>query len=181
MLLRGRGDELGALPGNSGRGRALHAVGVDQLITMPPLPDLYDDGSGTGRSAVDVWVLLPKLYDQYQSNVQYVQGKGDKTWSYNCCEQDDYSPKWLLDFDPINYRVQPGFINESLGLNGLLYWRVDWWTSDPWNNVQAGWACPGRGCWSIRARRWGWRGKWCRRCGSSIYATAWTIMTMSSC
>ncbi len=132
-------------PGIQAWGARLHAAGVDQLITMPPLPDLYDDGSGTGRSAVDVWVLLPKLYDQYQSNVQYVQGKGDKTWSYNCCEQDDYSPKWLLDFDPINYRVQPGFINESLGLNGLLYWRVDWWTSDPWNNVQAWVGLPGEG------------------------------------
>ncbi len=31
--------------------------------------------------------------------------------------------------------MQPGFINESLGLNGLLYWRVDNWSSDPWNNV----------------------------------------------
>jgi len=126
-------------------GRNLHSAGVDQLITMSPVPALYDDGSGTGRSAVDVWVMLPKMYDASRSYVQYVQQKGDKTWSYNCLQQDDYSPKWLLDYAPINYRIQPGFINQTLGLNGLLYWRVDWWTSDPYNNVQAWSGMPGEG------------------------------------
>jgi hypothetical protein len=119
-------------PGIKAWARAFHAAGVDQLITMVPVPELYDDGSGTGRSAVDDWVLLPKQYDQYRANVLSVQQKGDKVWSYNCTQQDDYSPKWLLDYAPVNYRLQPGFINQSLGLVGLLYWRVDWWTADPW-------------------------------------------------
>jgi len=30
--------------------------------------------------------------------------------------------------------LQPGFISQSLGLTGLLYWRVDDFTADPWNN-----------------------------------------------
>ncbi len=126
-------------------GRALHGAGVDQLITMAPNPGLFDDGSGTGRSAVDDWVMLPKMYDGARSYVLQAQQKGDKAWSYNCLQQDDYSPKWLIDFAPINYRIQPGFINQSLGLVGLLYWRVDWWTSDPWNNVQAWPGYPGEG------------------------------------
>ena len=46
-----------------------------------------------------------------------------------------YSPKWEIDFAPINFRIQPGFINQSLNLNGLLTWRVDLWASDAWNNV----------------------------------------------
>ena len=126
-------------------GRAFHAAGVDQLITMVPVPELYDDGSGTGRSAVDDWVLLPKQYDAYQSNVLYVQQKGDKVWSYNCTQQDDYSPKWLLDYAPINYRIQPGFINQSLGLVGLLYWRVDWWNVNPWTGAYPWPYLPGEG------------------------------------
>jgi len=125
--------------------RAFHAAGVDQLITMVPVPELYDDGSGTGRSAVDDWVLLPKQYDAYRSNVLYVQGKGDDVWSYNCTQQDDYSPKWLLDYAPLNYRIQPGFINQSLGLVGLLYWRVDWWNADPWAGAYPWPYLPGEG------------------------------------
>jgi hypothetical protein len=49
--------------------------------------------------------------------------------------QDSYSPKWEIDFAPINYRIQPGFISENLNLTGLLYWSIDLWSSDPWTDV----------------------------------------------
>ena len=116
-------------------GYNLHQAGIDNLITMKPIPQLYDDGSGSGRSAVDIWTLLPVMYDAAVSNVQYVLAKGDKAWSYNALVQDAYSPKWEIDFSPVNFRIQPGFISQSLGLSGLLYWRVDYWSSDPWNQV----------------------------------------------
>jgi hypothetical protein len=75
------------------------------------------------------------MYNNSQSEVARVLQKGDTVWSYNTLVQDAYSPKWLIDFDPVNFRIQPGFINQSLGLSGLLYWRVDRWASDPWNNI----------------------------------------------
>src|SRR5262249_12845648 len=37
----------------------MHQAGVKNLISMSPTPALYDDGTGSGRSAVDIWVLLP--------------------------------------------------------------------------------------------------------------------------
>lgn len=118
----------------------LHKAGVDNLVTQEPVPELYDDGLHTGRSAVDVWTMLPLAYEDAQSysppRVTYVLQKGDKAWSYNDLVQDAYSPKWELDFLPINYRIQAGFINQSLGLTGLLYWSVDDWSDDPWKNPQ---------------------------------------------
>lgn len=116
--------------------RNMHQAGVANLVTMAPAPELYDDGSGTGRSAVDIWALLPRAYDAARTRVSEMLEKGDVVWSYNAGVQDDDSPKWQIDFAPINFRIQPGFINQSLGLTGLLYWRVDLWTQDPWNNVQ---------------------------------------------
>jgi hypothetical protein len=113
----------------------MHQAGIKNMVSMSPTPALYSDGSGTGRSAVDIWVLLPLMYNNAKSEVDYVLKKGDSVWSYNTLVQDAYSPKWLIDFDPINFRVQPGFINQSLNLTGLLYWRIDRFTSDPWNNV----------------------------------------------
>ena len=113
----------------------MHQAGIKNLISMSPTPALYDDGSGTGRSAVDIWVLLPLMYNNSKDRVQDVLKKGDTVWSYNTLVQDAYSPKWLIDFDPVNFRLQPGFISQSLHLSGLLYWRVDKWPSDPWNNV----------------------------------------------
>jgi hypothetical protein len=114
----------------------LHLAGVSNLVTMIPAPELYDDGSGTGRSAVDIWGLLPKMYERAPDRVAKVLQKGDKVWSYNTLVQDEYSPKWEIDFEPINYRIQPGFISQSLGLTGILYWQVDLWTQDPWHDVQ---------------------------------------------
>jgi hypothetical protein len=116
-------------------GRNMHQAGIANLISMSPTPALYSDGSGTGRSAVDIWVLLPVMYNGSKARVDEVLKKGDTVWSYNTLVQDAYSPKWLIDFDPVNFRVQPGFINQSLNLTGLLYWRIDKWPSDPWNNV----------------------------------------------
>ena len=113
----------------------LHHAGVKNMITMAPVPELLDDGSGTGRSAVDVWVVLPMTYNKSAGIVQRALRKGDSVWSYNTLVQDPYSPKWEIDFAPINFRIQPGFISQSLNLTGVLYWRVDDWSSDPWNKV----------------------------------------------
>jgi len=113
----------------------MHQAGIRNLVSMSPNPALYSDGSGSGRSAVDIWVLLPVMYNNAKSEVDHVLKKGDAVWSYNTLVQDAYSPKWEIDFDPVNFRIQPGFINQSLNLTGLLYWRIDRWTSDPWNNV----------------------------------------------
>jgi uncharacterized protein (TIGR03437 family) len=113
----------------------MHEAGINNLVTMAPNPLLFDDGSGSGRSAVDIWTMLPVSWEHSASNVALAQAKGDSIWSYNALVQDSYSPKWLIDFSPINFRIQPGFISNSLGLKGLLYWKVDGWSSDPWNQV----------------------------------------------
>ncbi len=120
--------------------------GVDNIVSQQPVAALFDDGLGTGRSAVDVWTMLPMNYDLAQltktggvPNVTYVQRKGDKVWSYNDLVQDAYSPKWELDFLPINYRIQVGFLSQSLGLKGVNYWNVVNWDppsgSDAWTSA----------------------------------------------
>jgi Domain of unknown function (DUF4091) len=129
--------------------RNVHQAGAKMLVTMIPTPDLLDDGAGKGRSAVDIWVLLPKMYKQAGPLIQQVLRKGDEVWSYNCLWQDTYSPKWEIDASPINYRIQPGFLNQSLGITGLLYWGVDRWNDDPWEDgasyKESGYTFPGEG------------------------------------
>jgi hypothetical protein len=131
-------DEVGDRPelfeGLKQWSRLADQAGLSTLVTMAPTPELFDNGNG--KSAVDIWVVTPDLYDKSPANVQAALAKGDRVWSYNALAPDDYSPKWQIDFDPMNFRVQPGFINQSLGLSGLLYWRIDLWPNDPWNNVQ---------------------------------------------
>jgi hypothetical protein len=129
--------------------RSVHAAGGKVLVTIAPTTELLDDGSGTGRSAVDIWVLLPKMDRSTHALVQQVLQKGDEVWSYNCLEQDPDSPKWEIDFSPINYRIQPGFLNQSRGMTGVLYWQIDNWKKNPWEDADSfevgGYTFPGEG------------------------------------
>ena len=115
--------------------RNLHAAGLKSLVVMPPVPQLLDEGAGSGRSAVDIWVVLPKLFEVTAPQIKEAIEKGDEVWSYNALAQDSYSPKWLINYAPINPRIQAGFLSQSLQLTGLLYWRIDRWSEDPWNDV----------------------------------------------
>jgi hypothetical protein len=129
--------------------RHLHAAGIPNLITIPPVPPLYSDGSGTGRSAVDIWTVLPEEYVRAQAKnpprITYVQQKGDAVWSYTALVQDGYSPKWEIDFLPIDYRIMTGFIDVSLQLQGILYWSVDYWSKHPWTDIERIASYPGEG------------------------------------
>lgn len=114
--------------------QVLHQAGVKQLVVMAPDEKLFDDGLGKGQSVVDIWVVLPRQFKETEKVIRKAQEKGDEVWSYNCLVQDEYSPKWQLDYSLVGYRIQPGFINYSLNFDGFLYWLVDNWNvlEDPW-------------------------------------------------
>src|SRR5581483_4504565 len=66
-------------------------------------------------------------------------GGGD-LWSYTSCNTGyGNTPEWLVDYPPINERIQAGFLNWTQGATGILYYRSDGWTSgntlNSWNNV----------------------------------------------
>lgn len=116
-------------------GYVLHQAGVKNLVTIAPRPELFDDGAGKGRSAVDIWAVLPEGYVANADAIKRAIAKGDAVWSYTTLVQDGYSPKWEIDFAPINFRIQPGLLSQSLNLTGILYWRVDLWPADPWKSA----------------------------------------------
>lgn len=112
--------------------RRLRKGGVKPLLPASVIPGLMGDSHE--NSAADIWVVLPFVYDMYEININEVMQRGEEVWSYNTLVQDSYSPKWTIDFAPVNFRIHPGFISQSLGLTGLLNWVSDYWTEDPWND-----------------------------------------------
>ena len=108
-------------------GTNMHSAGIKNLLVMTPAPELF--------GSVDIWVVLPKMYDDAGARIQQARAHGAEIWSYNTLVQDGYSPKWTIDFAPIDVRLQAGFLSQTLGLMGLLYWRIDKWNNDPWNQV----------------------------------------------
>src|SRR5882762_2011817 len=98
-------------------------------------PNLQDDGNGI-LPAIDHWVLLTSV--QQWPALPYT-GKGD-LWSYTSCNIGfGNTPEWLIDYPPINERIQAGFLDWMEGAAGVLYYRADGWTSGnaigSWDNL----------------------------------------------
>ncbi len=111
-------------------------AGVKNLVTMFPRPELYDDG--TGKSAVDTWVIYATQLMQKGAleAVQKVLAKGDEVWSYTALAAEPNAPQWALNYSAFDFRLLPGFINLRYRMTGLLYWRVDNWSENPWQTLQ---------------------------------------------
>jgi hypothetical protein len=105
-----------------------HASGVKILDTIAPVSALY--------GYVDYWTMLPA---SWPSSLSGIPGS---FWSYASCDLGNgSSPGWMIDFPPINERIQAGFLNQMEGATGLLYWRADNWTAGDaiasWSNLDA--------------------------------------------
>jgi hypothetical protein len=146
---------------------ALHAAGVANLVVGAPDPRLLAD-AGRGRPAVDVWAVGPAAYHAATERVRAAVAGGAEVWATTALGGADGSPAWLLDRPPIAYRLLPGYVSQSLGLKGLLYWAATTGrpTPGPTSSTARATGRPGpaRGCWSTPAPRRGPRA-WCRRSG----------------
>jgi hypothetical protein len=105
------------------------------MLFMYPIDELM--GPDLNHTAADIWVVLPRHYDQSRTHIEtLIDHPNTEVWSYNPLVQEGYSPKYTIDFLPINSRILQGFINQSLGLTGTQFWLVDYWTNDPWDNAE---------------------------------------------
>jgi Domain of unknown function (DUF4091) len=108
---------------------------VKTILTVnAPDAKLFDDGHG--RSVVDHWVLLASM--EKWPALPFTGG-GD-LWSYTSCNTGyGNTPEWLVDYPPINERMQAGYLNWTQGATGILYYRADGWTAGnsigSWDNV----------------------------------------------
>jgi len=145
------GDELNGCPKGYEAlktvGAHLHAANraVKTILTMnAPDEKLFDDGHG--RSAIDYWVLLASM--EKWPALPFTGG-GD-LWSYTSCNTGyGNTPEWLVDYPPINERIQAGFLNWTQGASGILYYRADGWTAgntiDSWKKLDTNACGPGIG------------------------------------
>ncbi|GAB4529529.1 MAG: hypothetical protein Tsb0014_11470 [Pleurocapsa sp.] len=107
-------------------GKNIHEAGLKHLVVMTPKRDLYD--------AIDIWVVQPQMYLDAGQKIAEVKQQGDEIWFYTG-HLTEYSPQWHVDSQPINWRIAQGFIAQSLGITGVLHWRAEEWTNDPWRTV----------------------------------------------
>ena len=97
----------------------------------------------TLSGSIDHWVLL----DSHESwpTLPWT-GPGDLSSYASCNIGNGNTPEWMVDYPPINERMQAGFLNYTEQAVGILYYRADGWTAgntiDSWNHVDTT-ACGG--------------------------------------
>jgi hypothetical protein len=122
----------------------IHAAtpSIQTILTInTPDSNLYNEGDG--RTAVDHWVLLDSVGPWPPLPWS---GPGDLSSYTSCNTGAGNTPEWMVDYPPINERIQAGFLNWTQGAVAILYYRSDGWTNGntvaSWNNVNTT-ACGG--------------------------------------
>ena len=115
-------------------GALLDEAGEEFRLMVTEQPKPSNAGWGTLVGAVDIWCPIPAAFNN--SDIEARLADGDEVWIYTALSQDRFSPKWLLDHLPIEYRIYP-WLCFNYGVTGLLYWETTYWeeSDDPWTEA----------------------------------------------
>jgi hypothetical protein len=131
--------------------------GVDIRFLLTEQPAARESEWGDLNGSVNIWVPCCGTVwrDLHAVNASHAIAErlahDDEIWWYTALVQQsdewmdeqgwpatltaNYSPVWLLDYPPINYRI-PSWLNHRYGFTGLLYWATNHWlyTPDVWTD-----------------------------------------------
>ncbi|MFH1848376.1 MAG: glycoside hydrolase domain-containing protein, partial [Candidatus Omnitrophota bacterium] len=97
--------------------------GIKNLLTMTPDPEYTD---------IDIW--CPRINKFDPLSVEELKSNGKEVWTYVAGSTRPY-PNLNLDVMAIECRILP-WICWRFGLQGLLYWSVNWWVNvNPWDDA----------------------------------------------
>lgn len=123
------------------------APGVPFLVTEAPVPDRPEWGTLTGYAThFSVHGNALNRADVLEA-IRIERGKGGEITWYISCDQKFPQPNYFID-GPAMDAVMVPWITWRLGLDGILYWALDFWsqTVDPWlnpNTYLSGFFCSG--------------------------------------
>lgn len=123
------------------------APGVPFLVTEAPVPDRPEWGTLTGFAThFSVHGNALNRPDVLEA-IRIEQKKGGEITWYISCDQKFPQPNYFIDGPAMDPVLVP-WITWRLGLNGVLYWALDFWsqTVDPWlnpNTYLSGFFCSG--------------------------------------
>ena len=123
------------------------APGVPFLVTEAPVPDRPEWGPLTGFAThFSVHGNALNRRDVLEAIAAEQKKGGEITW-YISCDQKYPQPNYFIDAPAMDPVMVP-WITWRLGLNGILYWALNFWsqTVDPWLNpvtYLSGYFCSG--------------------------------------
>ncbi|MFA6609658.1 MAG: glycoside hydrolase domain-containing protein [Candidatus Omnitrophota bacterium] len=87
------------------------------------------------KGSMEVWVPLLHQYDAEKEFYASRQKEGDEVWFYTCLIPRGAYPNRFIDFSLLKTRILH-WINFRYGLTGYLHWGYNWWSKDPFSDVE---------------------------------------------
>jgi hypothetical protein len=106
---------------------------------LPGIPildavDLKQD-LGFFAGVADIWVPILGSFDQQMEKIRKHKEGGGQAWFYTCLYPQGQHLNRLIDLPLIKTRLLH-WLNFRHGFSGYLHWGGNYWSADPWNNVQ---------------------------------------------
>jgi hypothetical protein len=117
--------------------RFVHIVS-EELPGVPTLDaiSLHEDISD--QEETTIWVPELGTFDDRLDAIATHKARGGQSWYYICLAPRGKYLNRFIDFPSLKVRLLP-WVNYRYGLTGYLHWGGNFWTDQPFENVQPDW------------------------------------------
>jgi hypothetical protein len=110
----------------------------EELPGVPTIDaiSLHEDISA--QEEITIWVPKLGTFDDRPQAIATHRARGGQNWYYICLDPRGKYLNRFIDYPTLKVRLLP-WVNYRYGLTGYLHWGGNFWTDQPFENVQPDW------------------------------------------
>jgi hypothetical protein len=117
--------------------RFVHIVS-EELPGVPTLDAISLHEDIPAQEETTIWVPKLGTFDDQLDAIAAHKARGGQSWYYICLDPRGKYLNRFVDFPSLKVRLLP-WVNYRYGLTGYLHWGGNFWTDQPFENVQPDW------------------------------------------
>jgi len=117
--------------------RFVHVVS-EELPGVPTLDAISLHEEISAEEETTIWVPKLSTFDDRLEAIAAHNAHGGQSWYYICLDPRGRYLNRFIDFPTLKVRLLP-WVNYRYGLTGYLHWGGNFWTDQPFENVQPDW------------------------------------------
>jgi hypothetical protein len=117
--------------------RYVHIVS-EELPGVPTLDAISLHEDIPAQEETTIWVPELGTFDDRLDAIAAHKARGGQSWYYICLAPRGKYLNRFIDFPSLKVRLLP-WVNYRYGLTGYLHWGGNFWTDQPFENVQPDW------------------------------------------
>jgi hypothetical protein len=117
--------------------RFVHIIS-EELPGVPTLDAISLGEDISAQEETTIWVPKLGTFDEHLAAIAAHKAQGGQSWYYICLDPRGKYLNRFTDYPTLKVRLLP-WLNYRYGLTGYLHWGGNFWTEQPFENVQPDW------------------------------------------